>query len=441
MKTLYFDCFSGASGDMILGALVSAGVDPRLLKEQLLLLGVTGYEIEFEIVDRSGISATHARVQIPHEHVHRHFADIIKIIDGSGLSERVKTLAAKIFSRLAEAEAHVHNVPVEKVHFHEVGAMDAIIDVVGAAICFDLLGIERFVSSPFHVGSGTVDMEHGRFPVPPPAVAELLKGAPIYSTDITGELVTPTGAAIITTVCSDYGALPDIRLEQTGYGAGTRVYEKFPNVLRVLIGEEQTASKEFEQLWMLETNIDDMSPQIFGHVMEQAFELGALDCYFTPVQMKKNRPGVLLSILCRHDERERLTQLVFAETTTIGIRSYEIERRALDREVVTVETEYGSIELKVARLNGHIITGTPEYEQCRSAAVNAKVPLRVVQRCCAFSVCEDPTMTRERSFGTTATSACLDGLHIDLLSATTETLRHRENYQMKNVKRQTSNDK
>jgi len=401
MKTLYFDCFSGASGDMILGALVSAGVDPRLLKEQLLLLGVSGYEIEFEIVNRSGISATHARVQIPHEHAHRHLADIIKIIDGSRLSEKVKSLAAKIFSRLAEAEAHVHNVPIEKVHFHEVGAMDAIIDVVGAAICFDLLGIERFVSSPFHVGSGAVDMEHGRFPVPPPAVAELLKGAPIYSTDIKGELVTPTGAAIITSVCSDYGPIPRMKLEQTGYGAGTRAYERFPNALRILIGEEhayRTGSgsdraithntqsrnpervddEESKLLWMLETNIDDMSPQIFGHVMEQAFELGALDCYFTPVQMKKNRPGILLSILCRQDERERLTQLVFAETTTIGIRSYEIERRALDREVVAVDTEYGSIEVKVARLNGHIITGTPEYEQCRHAAVKANVPLRAV---------------------------------------------------------------
>ena len=364
---------------MILGAMVAAGADSRLLEEQLSLLGLHGYKIEFEIVDRSGISATHARVQTPHEHAHRHLRDILKIIYDSLLSESDKTRAAKIFSRLGEAEAKVHNVPVAKVHFHEVGALDAIIDVVGAAICFDLLGIERFVSSPFHVGSGTVEMEHGRFPVPPPAVAELLKDVPMYSTDIKGELVTPTGAAIITTVCSRYGPIPNMKLEHTGYGAGTREYEKFPNALRVFVGEEHIAAEESEKLWMLETNIDDMSPQVFGHVMDRAFELGALDCYFTPIQMKKNRPGVLLSILCRSEKRESLTQMAFAETTTLGLRSYQVERRALDRELVRVETEYGPIDFKVAHLNGHVITGTPEYEQCRQAAVNAKVPLRAVE--------------------------------------------------------------
>lgn len=364
---------------MVLGALVAAGADSRSVEEQISRLGLEGYKIDFEIVDRSGISATHARVQTPHEHAHRHLADIQKIINKSGLSEGVKTRASKIFSRLADAEAHVHNIPVEKVHFHEVGAMDAIIDVVSASICFELLGIERFVSSPFHVGSGTVDMEHGRFPVPPPAVVELLKGAPIYSTDIKGELVTPTGAAIITTVCNEYGPLPKMNLQRSGYGAGTRNYEKFPNALRVLIGEENVEENESERLWMLETNIDDMSPQVFGHVMERAFELGALDCYFTPIHMKKNRPGVLLSILCRSNELESLTQMVFAETTTLGLRSYQVERRTLDREIVRVETEYGPIDLKVARLNGHIIKGTPEYDQCRQAAVNANVPLRDVE--------------------------------------------------------------
>ena len=379
MRTLYFDCFAGASGDMILGAMVAAGADSRLLEEQLALLGLHNYKIDFEIVDRSGISATHARVQVPHEHAHRHLADILKIIYDSKLTESVKTRAAKIFSRLADAEAKVHNMPVAKIHFHEVGALDAIIDVVGAAICFDLLGIDRFVSSPLHVGSGTVDMEHGRFPVPPPAVAELLKGTPVYSSDIKGELVTPTGAAIITTVCSDYGAIPNMKLDRVGYGAGTREYEKFPNALRVLVGEDHAQIEESEQLWMLETNIDDMSPQIFGHVMNRAFELGALDCYFTPIQMKKNRPGVLLSILCRPDDRESLTQMAFAESTTLGLRSYQVQRRALDREIVSVETEYGPIDFKIARLNGHAITGSPEYDQCRHAADNANVPLRVVE--------------------------------------------------------------
>ena len=385
MKTLYFDCFAGASGDMILGASIAAGVEPEVFKQQLSLLGVEGYSIDFETVDRSGISATYARVQTAHEHAHRHLSDILKIIYESRLSDGVKALAARIFSRLAEAEARIHNQPVEKVHFHEVGAFDAIIDVVGAAICFELLGIERFVSSPLHVGSGTVDMDHGRFPVPPPAVAELLKGVPFYSTDIVGELVTPTGAAIITTVCTDYGPIPRMKLDQTGYGAGTREYKKFPNALRILVGEESPsavtppAGSEDQRLWMIETNMDDISPQILGHVMERAFELGALDCYFTSVQMKKSRPGVLLSILCDAAERPALSELLFAETTTLGIRAYEVERRALQRQIVTVETQYGPIDVKVAQLNGHIVKEMPEYEQCRLAAREAKVPLRDVE--------------------------------------------------------------
>ena len=379
MRTLYFDCFAGASGDMILGALVAAGVDPHALNEQLSLLGVQGYAIDFQAVARCGISATYAHVQITPEHAHRHLGDILEIISKSRLTDGVKDRAAKIFSRLATAEAHVHNERIEDVHFHEVGALDAIIDVVGAAICFELLGIEHFVCSPLHVGSGTVEMDHGRFPVPPPAVAEMLKGTPVYSTDIKGELVTPTGAAIITTVCGEYGVIPRMKLKYTGYGAGRRHYERFPNILRVLIGEEQTDEATAERLWMLETNLDDMTSQYFGHVMERAFDLGALDCYFTPVQMKKNRPGVLLSLLCRNAERPELMDLLFQETTTLGVRSYEVERRALERQIVRVETQYGPIDVKVARLNGNVVKQMPEYEQCRQAARSAKVPLRVVE--------------------------------------------------------------
>ena len=378
MKTLYFDCFAGASGDMILGALVAAGVDPRALSKQLGLLDVSGFEVEFLTVDRSGISATQAKVQAPHEHADRHLSHIVKIINQSRLSEAVKDRSVKIFSRLAEAEARVHNQPVEKVHFHEVGAVDAIVDVVGAATCFELLGIERFVCSPLHVGSGMVDMDHGRFSVPPPAVAELLKGAPIYATEITGELVTPTGAAIITTVCDEFGPIPKMRLESLGYGAGTREYEKFPNALRVLIGDDNSPDVEAETLWMIETNVDDMSPQIFGHVMDRAFELGALDCYFTQIQMKKNRPGVMFSILCRPADREMLSDLVFSETTTLGVRGYAVERRALERSTVRVDTEYGPIDVKVARMNGRMVNQMPEYEQCRAAALAADVPLRLV---------------------------------------------------------------
>src|SRR5258707_11372169 len=302
MKTLYFDCFAGASGDMILGALISAGLEPRGLIEQLELLGVSGWQIDFEQVDRSGISATYARVQTGHEHAHRHLSDILKIIYDSRLSEGVKDRAARIFSLLAAAEARVHNKPIEQIHFHEVGALDAIIDVCAAAIGFELLEIERFVSSPLRVGSGMTEMAHGRFPIPPPAVAELLKGKPIYAGDIEGEFVTPTGAAIIATVCEHFGTMPSMKIEAGGYGAGTRNPKNFPNVLRLFLGETEGEDAAADELLvMIETNIDDMSAQLFGHVMERAFELGALDCFLTPVQMKKDRPGTLVSILCGPD--------------------------------------------------------------------------------------------------------------------------------------------
>ncbi|HEX3253908.1 MAG TPA: nickel pincer cofactor biosynthesis protein LarC [Pyrinomonadaceae bacterium] len=379
MRTLYFDCFAGASGDMILGAMVAAGVEPGYLREQLSLLPVKGFKIEFETVNRSGLSATYARVETAPEHKHRHLSDIKEIIEGSALSVAVKERAVQIFTRLAEAEARVHNEPIDHVHFHEVGALDAIVDVVGAAICFDALQINRFVCSPLHVGSGMVKMAHGQFPVPPPAVTELLRGVPFYATDIKGELLTPTGAAIITTVCSDYGPIPQIHTERSGYGAGTREYPDFPNVLRVLIGETEYTGATDERLWMLETNLDDASPQIIGHVMERVLESGALDCFFTPVQMKKNRPGVLLSVLCGPGEKEMVMKLLFTETTTLGIRSYEVTRRALQRSVVRVETPYGPIDVKVAHLDGRVVNEMPEFEQCRQAAANANVPLKVVE--------------------------------------------------------------
>ena len=379
MKTLYFDCFAGASGDMILGAMVAAGVDPGFLREQLSLLRVSGFSIDFETVNRSGLSATYARVETAHEHKHRSLADIKEIIRGSDLASAVKERAVQIFTRLAEAEARVHNEPIDYVHFHEVGALDAIVDVVGAAICFDALQIERFVCSPLHVGSGMVKMAHGQFPIPPPAVTELLKGVPFYATEITGELLTPTGAAIITTVCSEYGPIPKMTTETTGYGAGTREYQDFPNVLRVMLGETESTSATDERLWMLETNLDDASPQIIGHVMDRVLELGVLDCFLTPVQMKKNRPGVLLSVLCGRDEKSAVMKLLFTETTTLGVRSYEVTRRALQRSVVRVETQYGPIDVKVAHLDGRVVNEMPEFEQCREAAAKANVPLKIVE--------------------------------------------------------------
>jgi uncharacterized protein (TIGR00299 family) protein len=379
MKILYFDCFAGVSGDMILGALIDAGVQPRALIEQLELLGVGGWKIDFDKVDRSGIGATHARVQTAPQHAHRHLSDILKIIDESRLGQSVKDRAAQIFSLLAGAESRVHNQPIDKIHFHEVGALDAIIDVCGAAIGFELLGIAQFISSPLRVGAGMTEMAHGRFPIPPPAVAELLKDKPIYGGDIAGEFVTPTGAAIVSAVCAQFGPVPPMKIAATGYGAGTREHQGFPNVLRVLVGETAAATGVDENLLMIETNIDDLSPQIVGYVMDQALELGALDCYLTPTQMKKNRPGILLSILCRPAEREQFLQMIFKETTTIGARSYQVMRRALARETVRVETQFGPIDVKVASLNNGVVNAMPEFEQCQAAAKNASVALRAVQ--------------------------------------------------------------
>lgn len=384
MRTLYFDCAAGASGDMILGALVGAGVDPQQLIDQLKLLGVENYQVSFSQVDRCNLSATRATVEIGPEHSHRHLADLLKIINNSQLNTAVKERASRVFSLLAEAESEVHNVPVERIHFHEVGALDAIIDIVGACIGFELLGIERFVCSPLHVGSGTVEIAHGRFPVPPPAVVSLLRGAPIYSTEVKGELVTPTGAAIIKAVVQEFGPVPPMVVGSIGYGAGSREYKDFPNALRIIIGESADkgaeAAEDVERLMMLETNIDDMSPQVFGYVMDKAFELGALDCYFTPVQMKKNRPGTLLSILCKPAAKQILFEMLLVETTTLGVRSYEVERQALQRAIVTVETPYGAIGVKEARMDGRLLRAMPEYEHCRRAAREAGVTLLDVEQ-------------------------------------------------------------
>jgi uncharacterized protein (TIGR00299 family) protein len=267
-----------------------------------------------------------------------------------------------------------------------VGALDAVIDIVGACIGFELLGIERFVCSPLHVGSGTVEIAHGRFPVPPPAVLSLLRGAPIYSTEVIGELVTPTGAAIIKAVAQEFGPLPQMLVSSIGYGAGTREYEDFPNALRVVVGETSDVETsdppvaDVERLVMLETNIDDMSPQVFGYVMDKAFELGALDCYFTPVQMKKNRPGTLVSILCKPAQQTTLCEMLLVETTTLGVRSYEVERVALQRAIVTIETPYGAIDVKEASIDGRLLRAMPEYEQCRRAAQEGGVTLCEVEQ-------------------------------------------------------------
>jgi uncharacterized protein (TIGR00299 family) protein len=392
MKTLYFDCFAGASGNMILGALVALGVDEKDLIEQIRLLDIASFEIEFRQMDKSGISALHASVKVPHEHAHRHLHDIEKIIGDSRLSGSVKSRALEIFRKLARAESKIHGIEVEKVHFHEVGAMDAIIDVVGACVGFEILGIEKFACSKIHVGSGFAKMAHGTFPVPPPAVAELLMGAPIYSTEIEGELITPTGAAIIATVCDEFGSLPEMIVERTAYGAGTREYKDFPNALRLILGEVESQEPRGEsaaietnrttdggRLTMIETNLDDVSPEILGFVMEKAFDEGALDCWFTPIQMKKNRPATLVSILCQKEDKDKFVGLLVRETPTLGVRVSETERICLKREVKTIDTRFGEIPVKVARFGGEIVNVKPEFETLREIARRENLPLREVE--------------------------------------------------------------
>ena len=379
MRTLYFDCFAGASGNMILGGLVALGVDRDLLMAELKKISPVDFSIDFETVNRSGISAIHARVNVPDEKKHRHLRDIEKVIDDSGVSHNIKDRSKLIFHRLAEAEAKVHGVAVEKIHFHEVGAMDAIIDIVGSCTAIEMLGIERFVCSKIHVGSGFIDIAHGKFPVPPPAVTELLTGFSFYSTDIVGELATPTGAAIITTLCEPGNAIPDMTIEHTAYGAGTREYENFPNVLRMMIGETTDVAKQVDKLVLLETNIDDLAPQVLGYVMERAFEIGALDCWFTPIQMKKNRPAVMLSVLCVIEKREELAALIYSETTTLGIRVRDVERECLEREFVSVETKYGTVDVKVGTKSGVVVNVMPEYDQVRRIAAESGVAFRIVR--------------------------------------------------------------
>lgn len=380
MKTLYFDCFAGASGNMVLGALIAAGVDADALKSELAKLNLPEFELIAEKVDRSGISSTHVRVDIPDEKKHRHLPEIERIINESDLSPTVKQRSLAIFQRLARAEAAVHGIEPSKVHFHEVGALDAIVDIVGSCIGFEMLDIEQFVASKIHVGSGFVNMAHGKFPVPPPAVAELLRVVPFYSTEIEGELITPTGAAIISTLCESYGPIPEMILEVAGYGAGTRTYEKFPNVLRVMIGETAASSEQFttEALAVLETNIDDLSPQILGHFMDQALAAGALDCWFTPIQMKKNRPATMVSLLCRTADEQKFLELFYRETSTIGVRVSRIERHRLEREVRTVATEFGKIDVKEAFLQGEAVNSQPEFEDLKAAAAASGVSIKTV---------------------------------------------------------------
>ena len=433
MRIAYLECFSGISGDMFMGALVDAGVAPRVLEEAVAALGI-GARLEISRVVRGGISAakvdvyvdgekdlpreeywereqgrvhshehqghshslpgeTRTGVSAPHEHLlHEHLPhehvrslkEIREIISAASISKGAKKTAIAIFEALGRAEAKIHNTSVESVHFHEVGAVDAMVDIVCAAVGVEALGVDEIICSSLNVGGGTVTCAHGTFPVPAPATVELLKDAPVYSSGLQAELVTPTGAAIVKTLASRFAAFPEMKIEKSGYGAGSRDFPGHPNVARLTIGESvlhalpaKTAS---ETVTVLEANLDDLNPQVFGYVMDRLFEEGALDAFVMPVQMKKNRPGTLLTVLCKPEDASRLTQLVFSETTTLGVRRRDEMRQTLARRWESVRTPWGEVRIKIASMNGTVTNYAPEYEDCRRIAAEHHVPLKTVMQ-------------------------------------------------------------
>jgi len=372
MKIYYLDAFSGISGDMTVGALLDAGADSKTLVQALEGLG-TGAKFEVEKTKRGGIAASKFRVLGADGKTHRHLKHILEIIANSGIADRAKQNASAVFQRLGEAEAKVHDVSIEKVHFHEVGAVDSICDIVGACVAFDLLDIGAVYSSPVNVGSGTVKTEHGILPVPAPATSELLAGKPIYARGPSLELTTPTGAAIAATLAIEFGALPPMRVIASGYGAGDHDFPEHANVLRVLVGET-TGAQESTTVMMLEANIDDSSPQVLGYAMERLLEAGALDVTLASIQMKKSRPGTLLSVVARPEDREALARLIFEETTTLGLRIYSAERRVKSRSLMNVETPHGRVRIKISE-DGSF---APEYDDCHDIARESGVPLKQI---------------------------------------------------------------
>ncbi len=377
MKICDLDAFSGISGDMLVGALAGAGAEQTRLIAGLTALG-TGATFEFEKTKRLGIAATKFHVhehhhEHPHGHHHRHLPDILAMICRADLPDRVKRNATAVFERLGKAEASVHGVPVEKVHFHEVGAVDSIADIVGACLGFDLLGIEEIYSSPLNVGAGTVETEHGLLPVPAPATAALLEGIPVYSRGPQAELTTPTGAAVASTLSAGFGVIPPMRISATGYGAGDNDFQGQANVLRILVGEK-TAATEAVAVSVIEANIDDSTPEVLGFALERLLSAGALDATLAPLVMKKGRPGTLLRVIAKPEDRENLAQLVFSETSTLGLRVYTAERRVQERAVVEVETSRGKIRVKVSG-EGNF---APEYEDCRRLALETGAPLKQI---------------------------------------------------------------
>jgi hypothetical protein len=442
MRIAYLECFSGMSGDMFLGALIDAGVPSRVLEDAVAALNV-GARLEISRVVRSGISATkvdvwvHGEKDLPreeywakqsvppapspaktnhehshhghHEHEHHHnhedssqadvsragapaphehshgrgLTEIREIIGQSAISDTAKKTAIAIFEALGAAEAKIHATSVEKVHFHEVGAVDAMVDIVCAAVGSEALAVDEIICSPLNVGGGMVQCAHGTFPVPAPATVELLKDAPVYSSGVQAELVTPTGAAIVKILATRFAAFPEMKIERSGYGAGSREFPGHPNVVRLTIGKAAStlaAKTASDTVTVLEANLDDLNPQVFGYVMNRLLEDGALDAFGMPVQMKKNRPGTLLTVLCKPEDAAKLAQLIFTETTTLGVRRRDEVRQTLARRWENVRTQWGEVRIKIASMNGSVTNYAPEYEDCRRIASEQHVPLKTVMQ-------------------------------------------------------------
>ena len=389
MKIAYFDCFSGISGDMILGALADLGNDFSFIKKELKKLDLKGYSLSHKKVKRGVIETTRVDVKVTEKSSSkRNLKSIISIIKNSGLAEKIKNDSIKIFRRLAEAEATVHGTTINKVHFHEVGAIDSIVDIVGSVIGIHNLNISKIVSSSINIGSGFVKCDHGTLPVPAPAVVEMLRGVPCFSSGIRQELTTPTGAAVIVTLANEFGSLPELKTDRVGYGAGGKNLKEMPNALRIILGELSIANELKKEIFVLETNIDDMNPEFYDVVMEKLFQAGAVDVFLTPIIMKKNRPATKLSVLTQQQNVEMLANEVLKNTTSFGIRFYPVERVMLEREFQEIETVLGKVKVKIGKRDGEICHISPEYEHCKKISREQGIPIKKVYEEIQSAICK-----------------------------------------------------
>jgi len=377
VKIAYFDCFSGISGDMILGALIDAGLDIRELESELGMLKMSGYKIKAEKTARKGISGTKFSIDVIEQNVGRKLKDIVEIVDQSDLDDDIKDLSKKTFEELAMVEAKIHGKSIEEIHLHEVAGLDSIIDVIGSLIGIKKLGIEVTYSSKVHVGTGFLECQHGVLPVPAPATLAMLKGIPIYSKGIEAELATPTGVCVLKTLSKSFGIMPEMKVEKVGYGAGSRELE-IPNLLRVYVGETDEDEYEKDEVILIETNIDDMNPELLAYASEILLKQGVLDVFMTPIFMKKNRPGTMLSVLTTRDKLDEILSTIFTEIATLGVRIHRLERKKLSRKVISVKTRFGEIKVKIGKIGNQIKNIAPEYESCREIAVKQRIPLKDV---------------------------------------------------------------